>query len=257
MAVLCGGEHLIPVEWQRLASPRAAIGFLHVVPLTVDRLQKQSDSLNGDRTGARVRLCERKRHQAHHGTHLIASNCALWPLQGLIELMCYWLLSSPWLLFLFYGIIRLSEDGSSLPSGRILSIGKCCIRPSFWLVRHECNSVLPPKVPPTFTVPHRPQLLQSTVYHSIFLLTRPDSGPIPVEPRTSDTHTPPTKITKKRKISFIPPHPRLSVLRLHSIRGVPNFSFQSWNMIIFLFARNINCSRRTHNHWGGKEKLPV
>lgn len=59
---------------------------------------------------------------------------------------------------------------------------------------------------------------------------------------------------KTRKIFLNLP---LSVLILHSITAGPNFSFQSWNMIILLFARNINCSRRTHNHWGGKEKLPV
>lgn len=106
-------------------------------------------------------------------------------------------------------------------------------------------------VPPCLIVPPSPL----TVYHCIFLLMRPDSAPIPIQLRTFDTYTPPLK-TKKEKKNI--PQPRsLSVLRLHSITAGPNFSFQSWNMIIFLFARNINCSRRTYNHWGGKEKLPV
>lgn len=110
-----------------------------------------------------------------------------------------------------------------------------------------------PSVPPSPVVPPPPL----KVYHCIFLLMRPDSPPPPNSNIASDIrYTHPTLKNKKRKEKIFLFLPR-TILRLHSITAGPNFSFQAWNMIIFLFARNINCSRRTHNHWGGKEKLPV
>lgn len=62
MAVLCGGDHLIPVAWQRLASPRAAIGFLHVVPLRPPPVKvRRQPGWRWSGRGARKRLRERKR----------------------------------------------------------------------------------------------------------------------------------------------------------------------------------------------------